>query len=844
VLAELGRGGMGVVFRGEDPRLGRQVALKVMRPDLAIDPDQRERFLREARAAAALRDEHIVGIHHVDCEADAPFLVMELLEGESLDACLRRRGQLPTEQALSIGRDIALGLAAAHAAGLIHRDIKPANVFLVQSDAQASRIPVAKLLDFGLARSLTGSPNLTRPGAVIGTPAYMAPEQARGEPVDERSDLFSLGAVLYQMTTGLRPFPGHDIHSVLSAVAAAAPTPPRDINPDLPPALSDLILRLLTSDPQRRPTSARDVVNVLSAVASPVVVVRPTSSRRRVATLALLTPVLVLALFALARFWPHAQPGDGEVADADRSAAEWLLQRHAQLQIVDHGMLRSLQADHDVHVHDGPIRIVGVSLAHQTDLTDADLEHLSRLIDLQSLDLSGTPIGNAALAHVRGLTALVRLNLHGTQIDDTGLENLRTLAALRELDLSGTRISNQGLAALGRLRALRTLNLAGTGISGPLDHLKALAELRELQLQDTRIRDDTLHDLWALPHLGALDLGGTAITDAGAKDLAGLSGLRVLDLHGTRVSAAGAAKLRIALPHCQVALPTSGDGDRLTAVWAIQRGGKVRIQRGAGLTVIARVEDVPPSPFAIDTLDLSGCPIRDEELRHLDDLADIRGLNLSATAITPAGLSRLRSIRSLTSLALGGRLIGDAALNVVADLTTLQTLSVEGTFISDAGLKKLGRLNHLQVLDLSGTPITDAGLAHLAPLADLQSLTLTDTQVGGSGLVGLRSLKHLQKLVLARTPIQDSSVTHIAALPSVTDLDLSATSLTDAGLAHLKGMTRLQSLRLKKTAVTDNGLLVLTNLRELQFLDLTESSVTNAGLGRLRTLCPRCRIEW
>jgi WD40 repeat protein len=261
VLKLLGQGGMGLVFLAEDPRLQRPVALKVMKPDVARNPTARERFLREARAAARLKSDHVVTIHQVGEDNGVVFLAMELLEGMSLDQWLKK-GRRPTPaQAARVGRQIALGLAAAHERGLIHRDVKPGNVWL--ESAQKGRV---KLLDFGLARGAADEPHLTRPGAIVGTPSYMAPEQARGEAVDTRADLFSLGCVLYRLTTGQLPFRGETTLAVLTALAVDTPAPPREVNADVPPRLAVLIERLLAKDREQRPATARAVADELAAI--------------------------------------------------------------------------------------------------------------------------------------------------------------------------------------------------------------------------------------------------------------------------------------------------------------------------------------------------------------------------------------------------------------------------------------------------------------------------------------------------------------------------------------------------------------------------------------------------
>jgi urea transport system substrate-binding protein len=260
VLKIVGRGGMGVVLRAEDTHLQRIVALKVILPEIAANSLARERFLREARACAALKSDHVVTIYQVGQDRDTPYLAMEFLEGESLEDRLKKGERFSWTEVCRIGREAAAGLAVAHAHGLIHRDVKPANIWL---EAGSGRV---KLLDFGLARAAGGSTGLTRTGNIIGTPDFMSPEQARGEELDARSDLFSLGAVLYTMCSGQVPFQGSSVMAVLTALAVKKPRPILETNPDVPPDLAGLVESLLQKDPAHRPASAGEVGAALGAL--------------------------------------------------------------------------------------------------------------------------------------------------------------------------------------------------------------------------------------------------------------------------------------------------------------------------------------------------------------------------------------------------------------------------------------------------------------------------------------------------------------------------------------------------------------------------------------------------
>jgi hypothetical protein len=256
----LGAGGMGMVFAADDVALGRPVALKVMRPLPAAE--QRSgwrRFAREARALAAIRHDHLVGVYQAFRRGPDVFLAMELLEGESLDAWVRRPERPAPAEVIRVARETAAGLAALHARGLIHRDVKPANLWV---QAPGGRV---KILDLGLVRAVHEETELTEAGAVVGTPAYMSPEQVRGRPLDPRTDLFSLGCVLFALCTGRPPFVADNLMAQAAALAADHPPPVRDLNPAVPAGLSDLIADLLAKDPAARPASAAEVIARLDA---------------------------------------------------------------------------------------------------------------------------------------------------------------------------------------------------------------------------------------------------------------------------------------------------------------------------------------------------------------------------------------------------------------------------------------------------------------------------------------------------------------------------------------------------------------------------------------------------
>ena len=314
VVGPVGAGGMGEVYRATDPRLARDVAVKILPTVFANDPERLRRFEREARAAGALNHPHIVSIHDIGVHEGTPYIVQELLEGETLRSALRA-GPMPLRQAIDCGRQILDGLAAAHEKGIVHRDLKPENLFLTRGGH-------VKILDFGLVKLLphefsgvdmeeTPTRTLeTRAGAVLGTVGYMAPEQARGRPADERSDLFSFGAVFYEMLAGKRAFPGDSQADTLSAILKDEPPALSIADPDLSARLERVVRRCLEKDPARRARSARDLATELEECAAVSragtrSAIRPASLvRRRGAWLWIAGLALGLAALAVVAYRP------------------------------------------------------------------------------------------------------------------------------------------------------------------------------------------------------------------------------------------------------------------------------------------------------------------------------------------------------------------------------------------------------------------------------------------------------------------------------------------------------------------------------------------------------------
>ena len=269
ILAPIGAGGMGEVYKALDTRLGRDVAVKVMPAEFATNPERLRRFEQEARAAAALNHPNILALYDIGTQEGAPYIVTELLEGQTLRQKLHE-GPLTPAGALDLGVQVAHGLAAAHEKGIVHRDIKPENLWITKDGR-------VKILDFGLARLTATEPAAkpdteaptvgapTREGTILGTPAYMSPEQAEGKRADARTDLFSFGAVLYEMVTGRRAFDGDSPVSILSAILTKTPPAAGSLREGVPADLDKILARCLEKDPKRRYLSADALCKDLTA---------------------------------------------------------------------------------------------------------------------------------------------------------------------------------------------------------------------------------------------------------------------------------------------------------------------------------------------------------------------------------------------------------------------------------------------------------------------------------------------------------------------------------------------------------------------------------------------------
>lgn len=508
VIEVIGRGGMGVVFRARDPKLNRDVAIKAL---AATSPNAVRRFLREAQAAAAVKHDHVVAIHSIHDDGPLPYLVLELIEGISLQERIDR-GPFAPDEIARIGSQIALGLEAAHRRGLVHRDIKPANILL---EAGTGRV---KITDFGLARTVEDG-NITREGQIAGTPQFMSPEQARGQQADHRSDLFSLGSVLYSMCAGRSAFPAETALATLRGICDDAPPPIRSLNKNIPAWLDDVICRLLEKSPEKRPQSAQEVADLLTcqreyASTSMSAAIPPQLKVRNLLAFggaALVLAAIVILIVNRNGTLTRYEVPDGAVVKVgaeggvevelpgDKPASMENVPALPKLPLPEQvkeiaAQLMKLNPDFDGNVEStisgNELTELRLNVDHVTDLSP-----LSALKSLQTLSCAGGTFRSSSL------------------VDIAPLRNLK----LRALDCANTLVADlrplQGMP-------LEKLNLANTKI----DTLSPLAEmpLTELFVQGTAVKDLTPLRGMPLKHLN--------VSITGVTDLSPLRGAKLLSL--------------------------------------------------------------------------------------------------------------------------------------------------------------------------------------------------------------------------------------------------------------------------------------------------------------------------
>jgi serine/threonine protein kinase/Leucine-rich repeat (LRR) protein len=828
VLEVLGQGGFGIVLRAFDETLHRVVAVKVLSPQLAVTSPARKRFLREARSSAKIRHQHVVQVYSVE-EQPLPYLVMEFIPGETLQQRIDRAGPFDLDEVVQIGRQIAEGLAAAHAQGVIHRDIKPANI-LIENGVQ----PCVKITDFGLARAADDA-SLTQSGTIAGTPMFMAPEQARGEALDQRADLFSLGSVLYTICSGRPPFRAPSTVAVLKRVAEEMPRPIPEIIPEVPTWLCDIITRLHAKRPEDRIATAREVADLLARGATAMQGSTDSPSLLDEGAPAADKPVGKNAGSSVPALRPRSRVSRWTVAGM------MLLLCIAGLGFAEGTGVTNFRGT-----------IIRLFSPEGTLVVEVDDPEVSVQIDGSDLVITGAGVKEIRLkpgqhtVEARKDGQLVRRELttvtkNGRQVVRISQEPPSDAAVANAGEMgpdSNTRIGNEPTSPENgdpdRHAAEYVLSIGGwVAINNQVTQIKAAADLPAEPFQLTtvnlmgnrKVNDAALARFKDCKNLNAISLNDTLVGDVGLSHLKGCRKLEYLALYRTKATVQGLGELKAAIPalhfdsNIVLNKPSNTDSDRRAAEYVLSVGGAVRVTGQPDF--VTDSTKLPPGPFELVNV-------------HL----------FSNTQPTDAGLAQFKDCKHLQEVRLQGcEQISDTGISYLKDCESLIGLGLDGTRVTDQGLDDFKGQTKLVYLSLCDTRIGDAGLASLRDCKELKFLQLNNLRISDAGLESFEGCQNLMALTLIDTKVGDAGLAHFKTCGKLTILALSGTNVTDSGLAYLKDCKDLTHLNLANTTVTDAGLAHLEGLKNLKTLDLKQTHVTAQGISALKKSLPECQIE-
>ena len=808
-LAEiLGRGGMGVVYRAEDQLLGREVAVKVIRHSASKKAEVKERFLREARATGRIDHENVVTVHQVGEDKGVVFIAMPLLRGESLAAKLKREQRLPESEVLEIGRQVAAGLSAAFEHRLTHRDVKPDNIWL-------SRDGKVKLLDFGLVADNDESTNLTHSGTIVGTPRYMSPEQAAGDAVDHRSDLFSLGCVLYHCATGSPPFDGKNLTAILLALSKSNPASPRDLEPTLSRRTSNLILGLLKPQPRERVQTANELIEKINAI----VAGRATGvSPSRLWTLG---AAFSLAITLLATIAAVLRPRDRPVAHAargsvrtevtarresgDREHAERKL-NHAtkQQNALTASDSSALSLDQQfasrlfskgVHVLDvsAPRRpldslaqiqsehfqLLGFRFTNTAALTAEDLRGISDLPGFRRAEVwreaARSPILLEALQDV---TTLRSVAVHETQLNDGLVDWITRQTNIEGLILSSTR-GQQDYSFLLNLPSVLVLDIPHGGFGdGDVEFLQNMEQLRYLNLDSTGVTDACLEHLSQFEQLHTIALVDTAVSQEALVEFTKQRKwtLAIFKKNGTRFGVqngicgwmhmAGnwvSERVRQTLPAMHyfpgaspgrpMQLKSHIDVDREVAKRVRSKGASIRTNS----SMIGPADSLPSTVFSVrSVLFPREHSISAGDLADLDQLQSLVSVAFQAGSLNPDLDDALSDVTCVSEVQVYPNSLSKKFIEFLHRQERLQAIHFRQFEWLEP--EQLRQLPAVERLELGDSNLTDSTLAHLRQLEGLEKLDLRATQLTDSALDSLSEIASLRHVILYDTDVSEPAI--------------------------------------------------------------------------------------
>jgi len=849
LVAKLGQGGMGTVYKAVQTKLDKVVAVKVLPQSRTEDTRAVARFEREMKAVGRLNHPNIVQALDAREIDGTHFLVMEYVDGVDLSELVDRCGPLPVADACELARQAALGLQYAHENGLVHRDIKPSNLMLSVVKSQESRVksgseegsvrlstPAVKILDLGLALLGADQPNghdVTGTGQMMGTADYVAPEQVSdSHNVDIRADIYSLGCTLYKLLTGQAPFSGPEYKGAFDVMLAhrQTPAPPIcSVRSDIPDELSTSVHRMLAKEPDDRFATPAEVAAALETFANAADLAAlsaraqaPSNSADGADLSIANTDPYRTSAVVDTKSSQTGQP-DAQTLPSSRRWKPWTIAAAVAplFIIVLAGIVIWIKGTR-VEVEDGSrVRVEGENVYVEPPKDGAESRNAAvTTIPQNTVD----PKAKEALAKLETdtgtdtppSTAATSEGMAPAQVPPGDLTARRKAAEafiearcglkwsteLKPMEYMPSTTAHEGRNLPERpffLYEVRARYATFDDYDASL--LKLFPELRGLRIDNCpMMTTDGVKHLMDLHNLRRLMLGNLAVTDASCAYIGEMSQLHELALGGDQLTDAGLAHLR-----------------DLTNLRLLQFGGNRLPITDYG------VRKLPKMPH-LESLKFWHCNVTGASLAHFKESSNLTSVRIHyvETSMTNDDLKSLENWPDLESL-------------------TLDVWPKAAMTYSDDGLVHVGKLSRLTDLCLRSSRVTDAGLVHLAGLTNLKQLSLNDMKVTGEGLHHITNGNQLESIGLSSTMINDEGLKHLANQRVLKTLSLDHTKISSAGLAHLANLRYLNELSLVGSAIDDSGLIHLEKNALLRQLNLQETKVTAQGVAGLKQVLRNCQ---
>lgn len=689
-LGTIGTGGMSVIYKARQLLLDKTVAIKMLHSHL-LNENSIMRFQREAKAASSMKHPNVIAVHDFGISKQGqPYMVMDFIDGKTLAQLLTERGALPLPEAMDIFLAVCAALEHAHKNNLLHRDLKPSNVMLRDTEGGYDVF----LVDFGIAKIIDAesggvAQQLTQTGEVMGSPLYMSPEQCMGKKLDQRSDIYSLGCILYEAVVGVPPHRGETMLETIFKHLNEAAVPLHDVRTDItfPAAFEDLVTKLLATHPDDRIQTISEVkqglLNIQAGAlkgTTPARVIAPfkLNISKQTTVIAAGTSLAVIGAVALIFAINNLN-----IAQRLKSTAD------AQMMEVEAGLKDKKGASSQ------PLKTVGELVG------DPTLQNLNQLsLTTDKVDLENSSVNDSALYALSKLTELKTLNLSHTEITDNAMLPILKLKSLTTLQLRRTKLSAKALMQLKALTNLRHLDLDDTATNdGALEAFSKLPNLDSLELRNTKISDKGLEHLQNSKSLTSLSLSGTDISGRGLAFIAKLK-LTNLDLWDTKVPAGGIENLKNCktIEHLRISRTPLSERD-LVAISGLKNLVEIQLYH------IHNFHDKDIKHFThlqfLRKFFVEDCPLTDSASTYLTQMPQMTGLCLNATNITGRVFEGLTNLDNLSDLWIQMNTFKDSDMRYLTGLKALHELHIDSTLVGDAGIKELDALPNLNEVTAS-----------------------------------------------------------------------------------------------------------------------------------------------